>query len=85
MPPLPHYLTMKRGTQAHGHLVTKLGYLTIEPAVYDEEGNETTAAVVSDVYAVDVYWSGDAFRIVGRLYSLAYADGDTFVWFIIIA
>jgi len=54
---LPHD---EEGNEAHGHLVTKLGYLTIEPAVYDEEGNETTAAVVSDVYAVDVYWSGDA-------------------------
>ena len=54
---LPHD---EEGNEAHGHIVTKLGYLTIEPAVYDEEGNETTAAVVSDVYAVDVYWSGDA-------------------------
>ncbi len=54
---LPHD---EEGNPIHGHLVTKLGYLTIEPAVYDEEGNETTAAVVSDVYAVDVYWSGDA-------------------------
>ena len=39
--------------------VVKLGYLTIEPAEYDEEGNETKAAVVSNVYAVDVWWSGE--------------------------
>ena len=53
---LPHD---EEGNEAHGHLVTKLGYLTIEPAVYDEEGNETKAAVLSEVYAVDVYWSGN--------------------------
>jgi len=39
--------------------VVKLGYLTIEPAEYDADGNETKAAVVSNVYAVDVWWSGE--------------------------
>jgi len=37
-----------------------LGYLTIEPAEYNEEGEETKAVVLSDVYAVDVWWSGEA-------------------------
>ena len=54
---LPHD---DEGNEAHGHLIVKLGYLTIEPAEYNEEGEETKAAVVSDVYAVDVYWSGEA-------------------------
>ena len=53
---LPHD---DEGNEAHGHLIVKLGYLTIEPAEYNEEGEETKAAVVSDVYAVDVYWSGE--------------------------
>lgn len=51
---LPHD---QEGNPSHGHSVVKLGYLTITPATYDAEGNELTAAVVSDVYAVDVSWS----------------------------
>ena len=54
---LPHD---EEGNEAHGHNVVKLGYLTIEPAEYNEEGEETKAAVLSDVYAVDVWWSGEA-------------------------
>ena len=37
--------------------VVKLGYLTITPAVIDEEGNTIKEAVVSAKYAVDVSWS----------------------------
>ena len=37
--------------------VVKLGYLTITPAVIDEEGNTIEEAVVSTKYAVDVSWS----------------------------
>ena len=36
--------------------VVKLGYLVTTPAVYDEDGNELTPAIVSEVYAVDVHW-----------------------------
>jgi len=36
--------------------VVKLGYLVTTPATYDEEGNELTPAIVSEVYAVDVHW-----------------------------
>lgn len=54
---LPHD---SEGNPTHGHNVVKLGYLTIEPAEYNEEGEETKAAVLSDVYAVDVWWSGEA-------------------------
>ena len=38
------------------HVVSKLGYVTITPATYDEDGNELTAAVLSEKYAVDVLW-----------------------------
>ena len=37
--------------------VVKLGYLTITPTQYDEEGNTIKEAVVSTKYAVDVSWS----------------------------
>ena len=37
--------------------VVKLGYLTITPPQYDEEGNTIKQAVVSTKYAVDVSWS----------------------------
>ena len=37
--------------------VVKLGYLTIEPPVIDEEGNTIKEAKVSTKYAVDVSWS----------------------------
>lgn len=36
--------------------VVKLGYLVTSPAQYDEEGNETSPAIVSEKYAVDVFW-----------------------------
>ena len=52
--------TDDEGNPSHGHLVTKLGYLVIEPAVNGEDGEEITAAVLSEVYAVDVYWGGEA-------------------------
>jgi hypothetical protein len=52
---LPHD---DEGNPTHGHNIVKLGYITITPAQYDDEGNETTAAVLSDLYAVDVYWDG---------------------------
>jgi len=52
--------TDDEGNPTHGHLITKLGYLVIEPAVNGEDGEEITAAVLSEVYAVDVYWGGEA-------------------------
>jgi len=53
---LPHD---SEGNPTHGHNVVKLGYLTITPAEYDDKGKEIKAAIVSDKYAVDVWWSGD--------------------------
>ncbi len=53
---LPHD---EEGNPNHGHNVVKLGYLTITPATYNDEGEELTPAVLSDVYAVDVLWDGE--------------------------
>ena len=53
---LPHD---EEGNPTYSHAIVKLGYLTVTPATYDDEGNELTAAVLSDVYAVDVYWDGE--------------------------
>ena len=39
--------------------VVELGNIVTTPATFDEEGNELTAAIVSDKYAVDVLFYGD--------------------------
>ena len=39
--------------------VVELGHIVTTPATYDEEGNELTAAIVSDKYAVDVLFYGN--------------------------
>jgi len=39
--------------------VVELGNLVTAPAVYDEEGNETTPATYSDKYSVDILWKGE--------------------------
>ena len=51
---LPHD---EEGNPTHHNGIVKLGYLVVTPAAYDEDGEELTAAVLSDVYAVDVDWS----------------------------
>jgi hypothetical protein len=51
---LPHD---EEGNPTHNNGIVKLGYLVVTPATYDENGEELTAAVLSDVYAVDVDWS----------------------------
>ena len=42
----------------HSHTLVALGNIVITPVEYDEEGNETKAAVLSDKYHVDVMWIG---------------------------
>ena len=37
--------------------VVKLGFIVKTAGTYDEEGNEVTAPVLSEKYAVDVSWS----------------------------
>jgi hypothetical protein len=39
--------------------VVELGNLVTIPAVYDEEGNETTPATYSDKYSVDILWKDE--------------------------
>ena len=39
--------------------VVELGNLVVTPAVYDEEGNETTPATYSDKYSVDILWKDE--------------------------
>ena len=39
--------------------VVELGNIVTTPATYDKEGNELTAAIVSDKYAVDVLFYGE--------------------------
>ena len=48
----------EEGNPTHNNGIVKPGYLVVTPATYDEDGEELTAAVLSDVYAVDVDWSG---------------------------
>lgn len=54
---LPH-ATDEDGNQypTHKHTIVKLGHIVITPGEYDEEGNETTAPVLSESYHVDVLW-----------------------------
>ncbi len=40
-------------------LVVKLGFIVKTAGTYDEEGNEGTAPVLSEKYAVDVCWDGE--------------------------
>ena len=42
----------------HGHTIARLGNIVTTPGVYDEEGEETTAPVLSSGYHVDVLWKG---------------------------
>lgn len=40
----------------HKHTIVKLGNIVITEGEYDEDGNETTAPVLSENYHVDVLW-----------------------------
>ena len=39
--------------------VVKLSFIVKKAGTYDEEGNEVTAPVLSEKYAVDVCWDGE--------------------------
>ena len=39
--------------------VVKLGFIVKKAGEYDEEGNEVTAPVLAEKYAVDVSWDGE--------------------------
>ena len=44
--------------EAHNHTIVKLGYIMLEQAEIDEEGEVVTEAVLSDKFHVDVMWKG---------------------------
>ena len=46
----------EEGNPTHNHTVVKLGYITISPATFDENGDEISPAVHSDKFHVDVMW-----------------------------
>ena len=47
------------GNPSHPHSIVRLGNIVLTEGEYDEEGNETTAPVLSDNYHVDVLWNGE--------------------------
>ena len=44
------------GNPTHKHTIVKLGHIVTRQGVYDENGQETQAPVLSDKYHVDVLW-----------------------------
>ena len=49
----------EEGNPTHSHSIVVLGHIVLTEGEYDEEGDETTAPVLSDKYHVDVLWSGE--------------------------
>lgn len=47
----------EEGNPSHPHSIVRLGNIVLTDGEYDEEGNETTAPVLSDNYHVDVLWN----------------------------
>jgi hypothetical protein len=43
-------------SENHKHTIVKLGNIVKQQGVYDEDGNETQAPVLSNKYHVDVLW-----------------------------
>ena len=43
----------------HNHAIVHLGHIVTTPATYDDDGEELTAALLSDNYSVDVLWQGE--------------------------
>lgn len=56
----------------HKHSIVKLGNITLQQGVFDENGNEVTPPVLSDKYHVDVLWNlSDSYDDEGNV---VYAD-----------
>ena len=53
---LPHQEVDGESHPSHSHTVVKLGNVVQVEGTYDEDGNELTAPVLSDMYSVDVLW-----------------------------
>jgi hypothetical protein len=60
----------------HNHSVVELGHIVLTPGVYDEEGNESEAPVLSEKYHVDVCWDlNDTIDADGNLISVDHPFG----------
>ena len=53
---LPHQEVDGESHPSHSHTIVKLGHVVQVEGTYDDEGNELTAPVLSDMYSVDVLW-----------------------------
>ena len=54
--------------EGHNHCIVKLGNIVLEPAEYNEEGEVTKEAVLSNKYHVDVAWRiNDSYNEEGEL------------------
>jgi hypothetical protein len=60
---LPHSEVDGESYPSHSHTVVKLGYLFTEQPTYDEEGNQLTEGVQSDMYSVDVLWKASEITV----------------------
>ena len=49
----------EEGNPTHSHSIVRLGHIVLTDGEYDEDGNETTAPVLSENYHVDVLWQGE--------------------------
>lgn len=60
----------------HKHIFVELGNLILEPAIYSEEGEEVTPAVLSDKYHVDAAWDlEDSYDEEGELVKAKHPHG----------
>ena len=53
---LPHVEVEEENVPNHKHTIIKLGHIVIQDGIYDENGEETQAPVLSENYHVDVLW-----------------------------
>ena len=53
---LPHVEVEGENVPNHKHTIVKLGHIVIQDGIYDENGEETQAPVLSENYHVDVLW-----------------------------
>ena len=55
------------GNPTHKHCIVKLGNIVLQDGVYDEDGNETQAPVLSTKYHVDVLWNGSEIQEIEQI------------------
>ena len=55
------------GNPTHKHCIVKLGNIVLQDGVYDDDGNETQAPVLSTKYHVDVLWNGSEIQEIEQI------------------